>query len=217
MFQVIQRQKAKRLEGIIMKLETRLGKNYATLNFSLNLPFNKCFRFNVTIYDKPNAYTLGYNNRTKDGKFVIFMDFDDLNKDEVCQELRFLQGKFKLSDFYLFKLGRENSYHSVCLDKVTMRECWDILQISSCDGAFINSIKNLRTRFWVLRIANKGSRGAPIYEQTLKSKYKQRIKSNAHAMFLKKYWKIKVRRIGKWDKETELGVIKYNTSNRTKN
>ena len=63
-----------------MKLETRLGKNYASLSFGINLPFNKAFRFSTTFYEKPNSYTLGYNNRTKDGKYILFMDFDDLSK-----------------------------------------------------------------------------------------------------------------------------------------
>ena len=41
-----------------MKLETRLGKNYASLSFGINLPFNKAFRFSTTFYEKPNSYTL---------------------------------------------------------------------------------------------------------------------------------------------------------------
>ena len=163
-----------------------------------------------------NSWSTSYNNLNKRVRCES-LDFDDLSKQEICEEIKFLQKRHRLSDFYLFKLDRENSYHAVCLDKMTMRNCWDILRESSCDGAFINSIKNLRTRFWVLRIASKGSRSMPIYEKTLTSHNHSRVKSNGHAGFLKEYWKIKIRRIGKWDKETAIGYIKYNTANRTKN
>lgn len=199
-----------------MKLELKRGKNYLNLGLAIDFPFSKSFRFSTTFYDTPSAYSLGYNNRCADGKYVIFADYDDLALNEVIAEVQFLQEKFELSDFYIFKLDRENSWHAVCLDKVTLAECWEILHVSSCDGAFVNSVKNLNTRKWVLRIDKKGSRGAPKWHLTIQSRFNSKQKSNAHAEFLKKYWQVPIKKEGKYDTSKEIGIIRYNTASRTK-
>jgi len=199
-----------------MKFELKRGKNYLNLGVAIDFPFSKSFRFSTTFYDTPSAYTLGYNNRCADGSYVIFCDYDDLALNEIVAELQFIQEKFALSDFYIFKLDRENSWHAVCLDKVTLAQCWEILHVTSCDGAFVNSVKNLNTRKWVLRIDKKGGRNAPKFELTIHSPFQSKTKSNAHAEFLKRYWGVPIEKTGKFDSAKEIGIIRYNTASRVK-
>lgn len=197
-----------------MELKTNHNKHYGTISFMINLPFGWAWRISTTAYKKPNEFTYGYNNRCRDGKYILFMDYDDLTYEDVSNEVKLLQKRFGLGDAHIFKLDREKSWHVVCLDKLTLYENWEILHNSSCDSAFINAIKTMNTRKWVLRIAKKGVRNPPLYFMTIPSETK-REQSNAHKIFLQTWFSILIKNIGKWDKFTTIGVIEYNTANRT--
>jgi len=198
-----------------MKIETKKGINYSSFFFSFGLPFmKKKFNFRAAVYNSPDTWVLGYSSRTDQGKYVLFHDYDSLEYSDVIEEIRFLQKKFKLSDYYIFKLDRENSFHAVCLDTFSLAEAYNIQKATSSDLAFIHSIKNLRTKEWILRFSKKGGRAAPKFKEVLDSPFYKNIKSSAHAKFLGKLG-IPVYQKGKWDNCEFLHLVKYNTANRT--
>ena len=155
---------------------------------------------------------MGYSNRCQDSRFVLFMDFDSMPETDLINELTYLQEKYSLGTFYIFKLDRKDSFHAICLDKLSMLECYTILKDSSTDFAFTNSIKNLQTRSWVLRFGKKGERNSPKYYKKLETKSKKE-QSNAHALFISKLG-AELNEFGKWDSFKEIQAVKYNTANR---
>ena len=199
-----------------MKLELKRKENHLSGFFQIKIPFvHKTFRFHTMLYNSPNSWVHGYSSRTQFGKYVLFHDYDNLDEEAIVQELEFLQKEYKLSDYYIFKLDRENSFHAVCLDTFSIREAYNIQISTSCDLAFIHSIKRLQSKEWILRWGKKGDRGCPIYSRTVKSPFDCKIKSSAHANFLKKLGvPINVNK-GRWDQGQVLGFVDYDTANRT--
>jgi hypothetical protein len=201
-----------------MKLECKRADNYVSVFFSIKIPFvKKTFRHHTILYNSPDAWVHGYSSRTEQGQYVLFHDYDNLDLKSIMQELRFLQKKYKLSAYYIFKLDRENSFHAVCLDTFPISKCYEIQKATSCDLAFIHSIKNLQTKEWILRIGGKGSRNPPKFYMSIPSRNKkEHEKSSAHKDFLikmfgvpKEFFKGK-----RWDKCKNLALVDYNTANR---
>lgn len=200
-----------------MKIETRSGVNFNSLFFSIKIPFmKKKLNISMNLFNPPETWVSGYSSRTMNGTYVLFHDYDNLALEDIKAELKFLQTKFNLSDYYLFKLDRENSYHAVNLDTFTLAKAYEIQKTTSCDLAFIESVNRLTTKEWILRLGKKGDRNAPIYCGKVKSSFDSRIKSKAHAVLLKKLGVPIDLTKGKWDNQKTLGLVKYNTANRIK-
>jgi hypothetical protein len=201
-----------------MKFELKNNFAYKSLLFITRIPFTKwTFKFFTMGYRSPDTWVTGYSSRTKQGRYTGFFDWDNLDLGTIKEEIKYLQNKYSLSDFYIFKLDRKNSFHAVCLDAQSMMETYTILKDSSCDQAFIHAIKNMDTREWILRVGKKGDRKGIKYLEKVKSAWNQKVRSSAHASILKKFGvKIENENSGRWDKNKELRVIRYNTANRTK-
>jgi hypothetical protein len=202
-----------------MKLECKRADNYVSVFLSVKIPFvNKTFRHHTILYNSPDAWVHGYSSRTEQGKYVLFHDYDNLDLNSIAQELRFLQKKYKLSAYYVFKLDRENSFHAVCLDTFPISKCYEIQKSTSCDLAFIHSIKNLQTKEWILRIGKKGSRNMPKFYCELPSKNDLHVKSTGHKEFLEKFFFLPKEffKGRKWDGCKALSMVNYNTANRIK-
>lgn len=200
-----------------MKLDLKRTSKFWSLFFSFTIPFYKrTIRFYWQLYDSPNSWVVGWSSRTQEGKYVLFQDYDDLELQDICDELHFLQNKFGLSEYYVFQLpDRKNSYHAVCLDTFSIADAYDILKHSSCDTAFINSVSTLRSKEWILRLGRKGNRCPPKYLfKVIPSRQSSHKKSSAHAELLRKM-KIIVLNSGNWDNCKKLSIVKYNTANRT--
>jgi len=198
-----------------MKIESKKGSNFSSFFVSFGLPFiKKKFNFRAALYNSPDTWVSGYSSRTEQGKYVLFHDYDSLELRDVLSELKALQKFFCLSDYFVFELDRKNSFHAVCLDTFSLAEAYKIQKATSSDLAFIHSIKNLRTKEWILRFGNKGDRAAPNFKTRIASMYDLNIKSTAHAEFLRKL-NVPIKKTGKWDKCKTLSLIKYNTANRT--
>jgi hypothetical protein len=158
----------------------------------------------------------GYSSRTEKGRYVLFHDYDNLDLPSIMAELSYLQKRFHLSNYYIFKLDRENSFHAVCLDTFALNEAYEIQKQTSCDLAFVHSIKNLQTREWILRIGKKGTREAPKFATVVLSKFDEREKSFAHKEFLAKFGvpKSYLSAGQLWDGCQNLALVDYNTANR---
>lgn len=201
-----------------MKFEIKKRENYISMFFSMKIPFvTKTIRQHFMLYNTPEAWVHGYSSRTQFGRYVLFQDYDNLDLEAVEQELKYLQQKYKLSDYYIFETDRENSFHAVCLDTFPIIKTFNILKDTSSDQAFIHSIKKLQSREWILRWGKKGERSAPQYLKTIPSKNRQHKRSSAHGAFLKKLGvKVNMYNSKDWDGGKVLALIDYDTANRTK-
>lgn len=200
-----------------MKFQTKMNDKYSSVFVSFKIPFTKkTFRHHVIIYNSPDCWVHGYSSRTEQGRYVLFHDYDNLDFESILNELKYLQKKFRLSNYYIFKLDRENSFHAVCLDTFSLSDAYEIQKQTSSDLAFIHSIKNLQTREWILRIDGKGSRKQPLFIAVSENNSDFHVKSSAHKNFLKKIGVNKKYFRGKnWDKCKILSLVDYNTANRT--
>ena len=201
-----------------MQLKTKRTGNYTSLFLSCKVPFTRrTFRWHTILYNTPETWVHGYSSRTEDGRYVLFHDYDSLDLSALCSELRYLQKKFKLSNYYVFKLDRPDSWHAVCLDTFSLSEAYEIQKQTSCDFAFINSIKRLQTREWILRWYEKGEREKPLYHLCLDSAFHGHVKSLAHKDFLMLLGvpESKMPK-GRYDGHKNLSLVDYDTSNRVK-
>ena len=197
-----------------MKLEFLKRENFS--QFLLKFSFlNRGYLFRFQSYNLPKAWVYGISSRTRKGKYVLFHDYDDLSLPDVLEDLKFLQERFKLSNYYVFQIpDKSNSFHAICLDTFTISEAFEIQKSSCCDLAFINSIKFLKSKEWILRVGKKGNRAEPEFVKILESKFNKRVKSTAHKDYLRKIGISKEYFKGKFDGVKFLGVVKYNTANR---
>lgn len=150
------------------------------LTFSIG---KRTFTFAFLNYRKPDTWTTGTLNRTKDGKYVFYLDYDKMKEEYIKGELEHLQTLYDLGDIHVFQ-SSEKSFHAISFAKLTAKEYLEILQNSSCDLAFKNIPRYTSYRNWVLRHFKKGNTDAPKYLYTLKSETK-RQHSLAHYKFIK--------------------------------
>ena len=136
--------------------------------------------------------TIGYTNRCEDGKYIIFLDYDNLEYQWVINELRRLQSDYMLGDFYIFQSG-ENNYHAVCFDKVVMQELLVILKNSSVDQNYIDVPAKWGKKIWTLRLTDK--KDIPIeYMRRVDSEHTGfRWQSKAHATIIENLFGMKIR------------------------
>jgi len=119
---------------------------------------------------------------------VTFLDYDSaISDNRLREELVWLQELFKIGNFIVLK-SSEFGRHAICLDVLTGSEVLEIIRASNCDTMFKNAPLINPKRSWVLRFAEKGSKGPPTYLYTVESKYEgENLQSLAHAKFLQKH------------------------------
>lgn len=158
---------------------------------------------------KPSVWTSGVTSRVfGTNMHILLMDYDSIREDYLLRELEFLQHMFELGNFYVFRtridmmsevievngLELETSpiggYHAYCIDIDTIRSNMLVLRSSGSDYAFINAPSYNPEKHWVLRLVDKGKRGAPEYITTVESPFEgktHRLQSTFHARLLEDY------------------------------
>jgi len=129
----------------------------------------------------------GYTNRCKDGRYIIFLDYDNRKLSWIEDELRSMQKKFVLSTFYVFQSSKGH-YHAVCLDKLSLKNFLYVLNWSSSDTGFKAVPYMFGMKLWSLRINNK-NKDIPFLVSTVPNVSK-RMKSSAHTRLLQKVFKV---------------------------
>ena len=160
--------------------------------FSIKFTTNNVFNISILATRKPDKQTVGITSRCVGGKHVILLDFDGLKIEEIEEELDFLIQEFQLSDFYIFKNDRPDSYHAVCLDKFSLYEAIDIISRTSADKGFKKAPILFKQRRWVLRITTKGKRKKPKLHGWIESPYNVYETSTAHRKFLEANYNMKI-------------------------
>lgn len=130
----------------------------------------------------------GHLNRTLDGYFVPYLDYDNLAYHWLVSEANILQTEFKLSDFYLFHAeDHEDGWNVMMLDKLNLRENIEVLNRSTCDWNYKRGYLFTPSRSWTLRVTEKGERKRVDYFGVIPSDYQEREKSRAHAEMLEMF------------------------------
>lgn len=154
------------------------------MKFSL---ITRHFRFACAFYFQllKNKSVVGVSNRTMDGFYIPFIDYDGIEEKWVRSEIQRLQQDFSLSEFYLFRSSK-NGFHAVCFDKLTMGEYLNVLENSSCDRNFKNVPLKYGKKLWNLRISAKEEVPKFIGRVTPHHDYSIYKKSLAHILFFTK-------------------------------
>jgi len=125
------------------------------------------FGFSLSFVFKKDRVAMGYMNRTKDGFYLPFLDYDRLNLDSIESELNRLAKDYDLPHWIILKSGGKG-YHAVCLSKVNANVWTQLLYDSSADWNFKNVPNKQSYRSWVLRINSDGVRPAPKFVKLMK-------------------------------------------------
>ncbi len=109
--------------------------------------------FTFSLLHEPELVTVGVNNICDDGRFVVFLDYDNITFEDLLDDLTNLSRDFNLSHFIVIKT-RENSYHAVCLEKFTLPQVQKIIDHSLCDYSYKRFPVKI-DKGWILRITDK--------------------------------------------------------------
>lgn len=184
-------------------------------NVKIKHSFNtkkKVLIFSFSIIDKKIVWTRGSSNRTKDNKRIFYIDYDNLKKSYVKEELVLLQEQYDLGNVYIFESSKKG-FHAISFSKFSLKEFVDILENSSCDYAFKNMPHYLKfTKYWVLRNFSKGKKTRPKFKYCIKGKTDKQ-ESNAHFKYFKiLYPKVKFKPLTNSDDLEEITIIDYPTA-----
>ena len=180
------------------------------MNLKLKI-FKWLVSWNFSITKFPSVWTTGTMNRTSEGLYCFYIDYDKMQLDWIEEELKFLQEMYDVGNIHLFQ-SSPKSFHGVSFVKLKAVEYVDILRNSSCDEAFKNVPRFTSLRNYVLRNFEKGKTPAPVYLKSLLAETK-REKSYAHYKFFKiLYPEIeKVEKSEGFDSSQKLEIIQYPT------
>ena len=139
-----------------------------------------------------NAYFISNEVSSLKNRFVVFLRYHYYLLPEVIKNIKFLQEKFNLTDFYLFKTNRKEEYFAMCLKTVQKERLKKIVKESLAVNKEI--INDFKPQF--LRISSKFDdnknivENAPIYIKIIKTEDKinyDSFVSNQHLNFLQDY------------------------------
>ena len=178
---------------------------------------NRKYTFNLVSRDVRTQYVAGYTNRTKDGYYIITLDYDSMMFEDVHNELERLQEDHGLSDFFIFSSSREKGkqeegYHAVCLDKVPLMQLLEIMSQTSVDPLYQRVPMMSGKKLWVLRVTDKNDNDVRFVGK-VKSKNGKfddiYEKSNAHRKLLNNLFNLDIEYNALYDSHSEVKLARY--------
>ena len=161
-----------------------------TLKFRTNITlFNKDIRFFLGIFPAYTTWKKGITNRCADGRFVLFLDYDDPPIEWITDELKLIQEQFCMGDIYLFKTSK--GYHAINTEKRSFWEIVKIMHLTSCDPNYIMVPLKYALKAWTLRVSDKKGKPKTKYLKTLKSKGILQ-QSKPHNFVLRNVYKVSI-------------------------
>ena len=159
------------------------------------------------------AHTIGIRNNCC-GMRLIFIDWDETKLDFIMDEVKYLQERFFLSDFYIFKGSQKlGSFHAICLDKLQYKEFMQAMDYTSADNYYKTMPQSTDKNAWVLRSEAKAGSNKPELIKIIKSPHQFRQKSLAHYLYLLHNYGIKRKNLKNLDNNTKLYILRYGTLN----
>ena len=170
--------------------------------------FKKTVLLNFAVLSRKTTDVIGVHNKTIDGKFCLFLDYDKTEEQFLKSELEHLQMLYDLGNIYIFK-SSEKGFHAVSFVKLKAHEFMEIMQNSTCDWAFKQIPRFTTFRSWILRSFEKGDTERPKYLYTLKRESSREL-SEAHYRYFKKLYP-EIEEDKRLDGIKDLFLIKYKT------
>ena len=167
--------------------------------------FKRTFKMYFYTHKELNKYVAGITNKCVDGKYVIFLDYDDIPLKWVMEEIHFLLQEHDLGVFHLFRTN--NGFHAICTEKVTLRKLIAIMRDSSTDAAYLSVPLRRAKKLWTLRVTKKGR--LIKYVNSSYGKRSWRQISRPHAVLLNKLYNVPLPPPAKMDKEKEFTTGHY--------
>jgi hypothetical protein len=149
----------------------------------------------------------GITNRCSDGKYITFLDYDNIPYEWLKDELLAIQKEFDLKQIYLFK-SSEESFHVICFEKMNREEYEKILHRSSCDPGYKKVPWAWGKRVATLRVSEKRGTTPTFMELLDRDAIPSRELSTAHIKFFEKNYKIETP-CGMQDGNEELIMARY--------
>lgn len=157
-----------------MKLEVRM--------------FNKTVIFTFAIRNRHREYQVGPTNKTNDGQYCVFLDYDKVPLDWIIDEITFLVRVFDLNRAHI--LETNNGYHVIATDKLPLSEFVQLLKNTSTDAAFRYVPLLMARKAWTLRGTRKEGQ-KPEYLLTIQGEG-MNTESKAHNEYLRKHFNIPI-------------------------
>jgi len=127
-------------------------------------------------FSKKIHKTAGVNSNLKDGRHVLFFDFDNVDLETVKKELYQVMFIYQLPSVTILSTGRPNSFHAFCFKRKTLTEALHIvLDCPHIDKVFV--MMAFKRGWFTLRISEKNGR-TPTYLTTLHSNFQSDCTSN---------------------------------------
>jgi hypothetical protein len=194
--------------------------NYKKLNYSVLFNCRK----------RPLEMVNGWTSRViteKEGIMeIVFLDYDNILYSLVKAELLFLQKKYNLSPFYVFKSFETEdkqknpygNYMAISIAKKPFGKVYEILSKTHADSSYKVVPASYPYKTWVLRLGKKFKKKAPEFKEIigdLKKEYEMSC-SQAHLKILEQLYpniknKIKYTNL---DKGTEVFLSNYLTASK---
>ncbi len=147
-----------------------------------NLGFNFHFKW------KRGETVSGFSNRTSDGKYLVFLDYDRQKPEQVLMEVEDLIEQHQLGNSILVKSSNEG-HHFLCFDKLTRQEFYDVLRSSNADKSFKLVPIRAKHYTWILRTTMKAEKKPKIIRTFISQYNCLRKKSLAHIQYANKFYK----------------------------
>ena len=223
-------------ENIIINLDFKRYKEFLTKVKELAKESEytsdvKNIKYSVVFNGRKRPYmdVKGWCSRAidKSGKIseVVFVDYDDILWRLVESEVLYIQKRYNLSPFYIFKSTESKSpdgelygnYLAVSISKQTFRKVYEILGELHCDISYKVVPTSYKFKTWVTRLSGKGSKKAPTFKCVvgdLTKRYNQDC-SQAHLETMQKVYpeipKIKYTNL---DKNHTIYLTQYKTASK---
>lgn len=154
----------------------------------------------------------GFGNRCHDGRYVLFLDYDETPLEWIDEEIVLLQTLFRLGNAYVF--ATKHGFHVVFLEKHLLLDIIDMMKVTSCDAQYKDIPLYYGRRVWILRTTNK--RNEKICYVGVKKHVCNYERSLAHKAYLQTFFDIPDEDFvggGTFDEYRSLTVGYYRVSN----
>lgn len=178
-------------------------KNFVIFRF-----LNRYFQFK---YWKIVDGVIGINSLCNDDMHILFIDVDDIKKEELIEKLKAFQIRYNLSTFYIFESSK-NNFHIWCLQKFSFGQIMDLLKAFEENKTKQYRVYAAIRNRWVLRISEKKPKGRPVLIEIL-GRDNEMEKSNAHRLALKKLFGLEDEDLkgSNFDDSMNVGIEDYPT------
>ena len=150
-------------------------------------------RFHWRAFKDLTEYVAGITNKCADGRYILFLDYDDVPEEWIIEEVGYLIEEYRLGNCYLFKSSKQG-YHVISTQKRSLRELLQIMRDTSTDDAYTYVSLRRARKVWTLRISEKNGE-QPTFIGTIPG-YQEGDFSKPHNDVLRKLYNLRIPRAG---------------------